>query len=57
MTFWWENYNYASCCIWLWNLAFFVDGRTEAEVIRERGDEEDILIQYGESDRRPKKFA
>jgi hypothetical protein len=38
-------------------LAFFVDGRTEAEVIRERGDEEDILIQYGESDRRPKKFA
>jgi len=22
MTFRWENYNYASCCIWVWNMAF-----------------------------------
>jgi len=38
-------------------LASQVDERTEFESIRECGNEEDILIKPGGSDRRMKKFA
>jgi hypothetical protein len=38
-------------------LSFQVDGRTEVEVIVEWGDEENILISHGGSDRRLYKFA
>ena len=32
MQLWWENYNYAWCCIWLWKLASYVDGRHRLKV-------------------------
>ena len=57
MTFWWENYNYVWCCIKVWNLASYADGRTEVEGTLEWGDEEDILIKHGGSERRMEKFA
>jgi hypothetical protein len=38
-------------------LAFYVDGRTAFEGIRECGDEEDILIKHRGSDRRREKFV
>ena len=44
MTLWWEIYYETWCCLWVWNLAPYVDGRTQAEGIREWADEEDILI-------------
>jgi len=35
MAFWWKNCSYASCCIWVWNLASYFDGWTQTEGIRD----------------------
>jgi hypothetical protein len=42
-----QDYNFAFCSVWVWNLVWDIKGGTETEDIWEQGAEENIRTEEG----------